>query len=67
MRFYVIFENPVGAGRRAIFINMDHVIEVTSEPNNQLIVHMSDGRTHVVEPDNEREFRAFPTALAPPR
>ena len=63
MRFFMIFEGPIGPDRRAIFLNMDHVIEV-STGGERLVVHMSDGRLHVVEPDNEKEFRSFLTKLS---
>ena len=56
MKFFTIFQGQPGADRIAVTINLDHVVKVIHHGDN-VTVHMSDGVTHSVAPDNIKEFR----------
>lgn len=48
-----------GDDQVAVYLNLDHVVDVIDDEDTRLIIHMSDGRTHLVSNDSEKAFRHF--------
>ncbi len=47
-----------GKDKRAVSINLDHVIRVVAE-GDDLVVFMSDGKSHVHSQDNREQFQVL--------
>ena len=66
MRFFTFFEGEPGEGRIAVTLNLEHVVRVVFHEDGALVVHTSDGKSHVVAHDNIREFRMLLQQLSQP-
>jgi hypothetical protein len=62
MRFATLIVTE-GDGKRAITINMDHVVKVDHD-DNDLVIHLSNGDTHYVDDDDKNKFRSFLQTLS---